>query len=71
LKANFGTCIFKEKPGDCKHGIDRSRECSARDWEILKCYMEHYGNTLVKDAPIRLIDSFTHIILENDDIDEE
>ena len=68
---NFGTCIFRERPKDCQHGIDRSRECAARDWEILECYMSHYGNTLVKDAGIRLIDSLTHIILDNDEVEDE
>jgi len=71
MKVNFGTCIFTERPKDCQHGIYGSRECTGRDWEILKCYMDHYGNKLVKDAPLRLIDSFTHILVDNDDVEDE
>ena len=68
MKPNFGTCIFKlkEKPGDCQHGIDRTRECSASDWELISCFMLHYGSLLVADAPIRIIDAFTHIIIDNE-----
>jgi len=68
MKPAFSYCIFKlkEKPDDCKHGLERSRECSASDWEIISCFMLHYGNLLVADAPIRLIDAFTHIILGNE-----
>ena len=70
MKANFATCIFREVPGDCGNHVGR-RECSASDWEILKCYVDHYGNTLVKDAPIRLMDSLVHILLSNEEVDED
>lgn len=75
MKPNFGTCIFKlkEKPNDCKHGMERSKVCVATDWELVTCFMGHYGNLLVADASIRLIDAFTHIIVDNEseEIDEE
>lgn len=74
MKPYFGSCIFKqkEKPGDCQYGIEHSRECSATDWELVNCFLLHYGSLLVADAPIRLIDAFTHIIVDNEseDIDE-
>lgn len=70
MMAHFGTCIFRERPKDCQHGVNGSRECTGRDWEILKCYLDHYGNTLVKDAGIRLIDSLTHIILNNEEVED-
>ncbi len=68
MKPSFGTCIFKlrEKPVDCRNGADRSRQCAASDWELVSCFMAHYGNLLVADAPIRLIDAFTHIIVDNE-----
>lgn len=68
MKPAFGTCIFKlkEKPSDCQYGIEGSRECSATDWELISCFTLHYGSLLVADAPIRLIDAFTHIIVDNE-----
>ena len=70
MGVNFGICIFRERPADCKHGVERTRECTARDSEILQCYLDHYGNTLLKDAGIRLIDSLTHIIIANDEVED-
>lgn len=70
MMADFGTCIFRERPEDCQHRID-SRGCAAGDWQILQCYLAHYGNTLVKDAPVRLMDSLVHVLLSNDEVDED
>lgn len=70
MGVNFGTCIFRERPADCKNGIEGSRECTVRDSELLGCYLDHYGNTLVKDAGIRLIDALTHILIANDEVED-
>jgi hypothetical protein len=71
--ANFGTCIFhlRSIPQSCEFNHPGTVKCSALDFHIVQCFLGHYGNRLAKDAPIRLIDAFTHLILDNDDFEED
>ena len=69
-KNSFGTCVFRERPTDCARPVDR-RLCAGTDWEIVKCYLDHYGNRLTTTAPIRLMDAFIHVVINNDDVGDE
>jgi hypothetical protein len=69
LSINFCTCLFKERPGDCQFS-DGPRGCTADDWDIALCLLQHYGNKFTVDGGLRFLDSCTHLALENDTFDE-
>lgn len=60
-------CIFLERPGDCKFWTDLCREgCTADDWYLLMCFLDHYGNELKPDAGLRVVDTALHLVMVND-----
>jgi len=69
----FGTCIFKERRGKgCEFWMAPNRfgvqgECGAEDWDIIRCYLDHYGNPLKADGGIRILDAIVHLVLANDE----
>lgn len=77
MTAKFCTCLFKERPArSCEfwipapgHGFEGT--CAADDWDIVQCFLKHYGETLKEDGGIRLMDSMVHLVLDNDDFEDE
>lgn len=67
---HFGTCLFKERPGDCEFRGE-GRGCTADDWDIVLCVLQHYGNKFCADGALRFLDSCTHLALDNDTFNEK
>jgi hypothetical protein len=60
-------CIFVVRPSDCKFWCETAREgCTADDWYLLQCFLDHYGNELKTDAKLRLVDTALHLVEDND-----
>lgn len=60
-------CIFCERPKDCQFWSDVGSEgCTADDWYLVACFLDHYGNDLKPSADIRVVDTALHLVMAND-----
>lgn len=61
-------CIFhhSSRPSDCEYP-DGRLDCAGNGYDIIQCYLKHYGNKLAGDAAPRLMEEFCHLLMANND----